>query len=88
MVYSLGGAHSGVIDSDGEIWTWGKNEFGQLGDGNKGDEFDSSTPTSITKQFFLIYARFVSDIDSLSATLNYTLIPGNNDIGDITVQYR
>ena len=30
---SMGGAHSAALKTDGSLWTWGGNGFGQLGDG-------------------------------------------------------
>ena len=36
---SAGGDHSLVIKSDGSLWAWGSNEFGQLGDGTTVDKY-------------------------------------------------
>ena len=41
---SLGGAHSGAITEDGSLYMWGRNDYGQLGDGTKGDR---SNPVKI-----------------------------------------
>ncbi len=41
---SAGGTHTVGIDSDGNIWSWGDNDKGQLGDGTKEDK---STPVKI-----------------------------------------
>jgi alpha-tubulin suppressor-like RCC1 family protein len=30
---SGGGYHSLALKSDGTVWTWGRNNYGQLGDG-------------------------------------------------------
>lgn len=44
---SVGGGfyHSAAIANDGSIWTWGSNNFGELG---KGTTSDSSTPAKLT----------------------------------------
>ena len=42
---ACGFAHSMAIGSDGELYTWGQNQFGQLGDGTYENK---STPTKIT----------------------------------------
>ncbi|HHV16717.1 MAG TPA: DUF1533 domain-containing protein, partial [Gelria sp.] len=31
---AAGGAHGIALDSDGNVWTWGKNQYGQLGNGS------------------------------------------------------
>ncbi len=41
---SLGGNHSAAIKSDGSLWMWGDNDYGQLGDGT---EVDQNTPVKI-----------------------------------------
>jgi len=41
---SLGGGHSAAITTDGSLYTWGYNNYGQLGDGTTED---SSTPVKI-----------------------------------------
>ena len=34
VMYSAGGASHGLaLDGDGNIWSWGRNDYGQLGDG-------------------------------------------------------
>lgn len=42
---ATGKVHSLAIGSDGNVYSWGYNGFGQLGDGTT---FDSSTPLAIT----------------------------------------
>ena len=37
-------AHSVALKSDGTVWTWGRNHFGQLGDGTY---FDRTTPGQV-----------------------------------------
>jgi alpha-tubulin suppressor-like RCC1 family protein len=46
----LGPTHSAAITSDGRIFTWGKNDLGQLGDGT---QINKKIPTDITAKFNL-----------------------------------
>ncbi len=41
---TTGGMHSAAIKADGSLWTWGRNDHGQLGDGT---EVDRHTPTQV-----------------------------------------
>lgn len=45
---SAGSNHTIVIDEEATVYTWGSNEFGQLGNGNTAE---SSNPLVITSQF-------------------------------------
>ncbi len=36
-ILSLGGGHTAVVKSDKSLWTWGSNDYGQLGDGTTED---------------------------------------------------
>lgn len=47
---SLGRNHSQALTSEGRIFTWGENWYGQLGDGSTTDSY---TPIDITHQFGL-----------------------------------
>ena len=47
---SLGYQHSAAISSSGRVFTWGDNEFGQLGNGSTNGK---SFPDEITFKFFL-----------------------------------
>ncbi|MGL4940408.1 MAG: InlB B-repeat-containing protein, partial [Bifidobacterium asteroides] len=43
---SLGFNHSAALGSDGNLYTWGSNYYGQLGDGT---QIDKRTPTQVSK---------------------------------------
>jgi alpha-tubulin suppressor-like RCC1 family protein/fibronectin type 3 domain-containing protein len=42
---SVGGGHTLALRSDGSVWAWGSNEYGQLGDGTK---IDRSSPVQVS----------------------------------------
>jgi alpha-tubulin suppressor-like RCC1 family protein len=42
---SAGYIHTAALKSDGTVWTWGSNQYGQLGDGTKVDEL---TPVQVS----------------------------------------
>src|SRR5690242_1732974 len=44
--FSAGGGHTIVLKSDGTVWTWGRNTYGQLGLGTK-DNLPHFTPTQV-----------------------------------------
>ncbi|NCC41581.1 MAG: hypothetical protein EOM21_19610, partial [Gammaproteobacteria bacterium] len=46
---SLGQSHSSAWTSDGEVWMWGSDSYGQLGDG--GTNTDQAEPVEITSKF-------------------------------------
>jgi alpha-tubulin suppressor-like RCC1 family protein len=46
---SCGSFHSVVLDKNGNVWTWGSNESGQLGDGTTTDR---NTPYKLEKSSF------------------------------------
>ncbi len=46
----VGHYHSIALTADGRVFTWGRNNYGQLGDGNN---IDLHTPTEITQNFTL-----------------------------------
>ena len=45
---TTGWYHTVAIDEDGDIWTWGNNEYGQLGNGTSGSY--KKTPVAVNKE--------------------------------------
>ncbi len=52
------GEHSLALDSNGKLWAWGKNQFGQLGIGKTHSPF-VSTPTPVSTALGFQTAKFV-----------------------------
>lgn len=83
---SLGGSHSALLTSNGRVFTWGKNNFGQLGDGTV---IDKLSPIDITNKFSLlvdekIISITLGDNHSSALTSNGRLfIWGSNEYGQI-----
>ena len=44
---SAGDAHTVAIKTDGSLWAWGYNYYGQLGDGTYGNSAEKHVPTRI-----------------------------------------
>ena len=75
---SAGSSHTAVIKTDGSLWTWGNNDYGQLGDGTTEDRY---TPVKI-----------MDDIAAVSVGYDHTTVIkadgsfwawGNNDYGQL-----
>ena len=56
---SSGGNHSSAISSNGRVFTWGYNLYGQLGDGST---IDKTTPVEITTGFNLIGSETITQV--------------------------
>ncbi len=54
---SGGGTHTLALKDDGTVWTWGSNEYGELGDGTT---IDKTTPVQIMSGVIAISAKFHS----------------------------
>ena len=59
---SLDGTHSSAITSEGRVFTWGRNDYGQLGDGTHDYFVAHSTPIEITNQFELNAGEIIIQI--------------------------
>ena len=56
---SSGGNHSSAISSNGRVFTWGYNLYGQLGDGTT---IDKNTPVEITTGFNLVGGETITQV--------------------------
>ena len=85
---SAGEKHSLAIDYEGNLWSWGYNIYGQLGDGTTTEKLN---PIKITEgiKFEKVYARCYS---SLAIDVNGNLWSwgsnGNGELGDGTTTDR
>ena len=83
---SLGLYHSSAITSTGEVFTWGSNSYGQLGDGTKTEKI---VKTEITSQFNLLVGEKVEMLNlgfyhsSAITSIGRTFIWGSNGYGQL-----
>jgi len=91
---SLGGMHSSALTSKGRVFTWGYNEYGQLGDGTNTNR---SYPTDITSQFDLneeetiVSISLGADFSSALTSMNRVFTWGKNQfgqLGDNTITHK
>jgi alpha-tubulin suppressor-like RCC1 family protein len=77
---AAGGSHTVVVTPDGNVWTWGANGSGQLGDGTTSGK---TTPTQVTS---------MTDVIAVAAGTSHTLVLrddrtvwvwGNNSYGQL-----
>ncbi|MBR3933924.1 MAG: hypothetical protein IKJ68_08480 [Clostridia bacterium] len=78
---SLGDNHSAAIKNDGSLWMWGNNEYGQIGNGESGDDKISETPIKIMDNVITVslgdgYSAAIKNDGSL-------WMWGNNEYGQI-----
>jgi len=46
-ISAAGESHTVALRNDGTVWAWGRNYFGQLGDGTSGWDFNRYTPVQV-----------------------------------------
>ena len=64
VLVSSGFYHTAALKSDGSLWTWGNNTYGQLGDGTDGISTSKYVPTRIGRD---------NDWVSVSVGVNHTV---------------
>ena len=75
---SLGGEHSAAIKTDGSLWLWGYNQFGQIGNGTTTDQttsakiMDNVALPSENKTVNLDTPQIISIGKTATATATYT----------------
>ncbi len=74
---AAGGSHSLALGSDGTVWAWGDNGWGQLGNGSTSP---SSTPVRATHPGFCTLACFVplTGITAVAAGIQHSLALDTN----------
>ena len=83
---STGEFHSAALTSEGRLFTWGRNAFGQLGDGTT---IDKHVPTDITNKFNLATGETITSFSlgfhhSLALTSAGRIFTwGNNSSGQL-----
>jgi len=83
---SLRGYNSSAISSFGRVFTWGANQFGQLGDGTTTNKL---VPTDITSQFALDLDEKITNISigwdyaALTTSLGIIFTWGSNGTGQL-----
>ena len=81
-----GGAHSLAIKTDGSLWAWGDNQYGQLGDGTTTNRL---TPVQVLTG---VAAVAVGDLHSLALKTDGSLwawgVNGDGELGDGTTTQR
>jgi len=79
---STGSGFSAALDNDGNIWTWGQNSYGQLGNGTEGAGTDTNTPHKVNS---LSRITGVSDGNMHALALKNTAGPVISHIPDIVL---
>lgn len=64
-VVSVGDEHSAVLDKDGNVWLWGKNDYGQVGTGTKENQY--------------VPVKIMSDVKSVSLGANHSGVIKNDN---------
>lgn len=86
IMLDISSTHYGLITSENRVFTWGENEYGQLGDGT--DTY-SATPLDITSQFSLETNETIQKIDlgdgfSVALTSNHKIFTwGRNNANQL-----
>jgi len=65
---SAGGAHTLVLDSEGRVFAWGWNNFGQLGNGISGTWLNSTVPVAVN-MFGVLAGRDIVQVSAGSHSL-------------------
>lgn len=66
---AAGFSHSLVVKSDGTVWAWGNNDYGQLGDGTSGWDANKTEPVQVLG---------LSDVKDVAAGEGYSLAIKND----------
>ena len=81
---SLGSTHSAAIDSEGGLWIWGSNVYGELGNGERGNNLCESAPVKLMDGVSEVSLGGTQDTHSAAVTKDGSLYMwGSNDFGQL-----
>lgn len=69
VVVSAGSWHGAAIRSDGTVWTWGWNQYGQLGDGTRSGDGRTTSASRLTPAS----VSGISDVVAISASFSHNI---------------
>jgi parallel beta-helix repeat protein len=90
---ATGGYHTIALKKDGTVWAWGRNNLGQLGNGESGEDKKSVVPVQVWDPLYIEASPlYLTDITAIAAGWEYTIALkrdgtvwtwGRNDYGQL-----
>jgi alpha-tubulin suppressor-like RCC1 family protein len=85
---ACGEEHSLALKSDGTVWAWGVNEYGQLGDGTKNSHYTPAKVSGLTNVIDVAAGRFHSLALKTDGTVWGWGYNGQDELGDATTNEK
>jgi alpha-tubulin suppressor-like RCC1 family protein len=79
---AAGGNHSCAVRSDGTVWCWGYNGYGQIGDGTTTDRYSPVAVTGISTAAQMAASEIHTCVRLVDNTLRCWGYNGNGQLGD------
>lgn len=72
---SVGWQHAAAIKTDGSLWTWGENRYGQLGNGGTGNELDGAPANNPEETWFYqtTPVKVMDDVAAVNCAYTHTV---------------